>query len=196
MGVARLAKVTVIAPRSEYVEVAKALAQFEEFHPMEGAPQSFDPGVQELTVKAVRLFAQADQAVKDLGLRLMPGQMDIVFRGVKIPRSSYNASSWEELLAKADSQLSPLVDEVKSEKAVLQRAQKEEADSEALMGALDVVSGFSSDLAGLADLALFRAVVAVVGPDRVDELRRALPAAIFLAQGVSREESLVLAALP
>ena len=32
MGLARLSKVTVIAPRSEYDSVAKALAQFEDFH--------------------------------------------------------------------------------------------------------------------------------------------------------------------
>ena len=91
MGVARLTKVTIISPRSEYEEVAKALAQFEDFHPLEGAAQNFDPGVQELTVKAVRIFAQADQAVKDLGLKLMPGQMEIVFGGVKIPKSTFEA---------------------------------------------------------------------------------------------------------
>ena len=94
MGVARLSKVTIIAPRSEYREVAKALARFEDFHPFEGAPPDFDPGVQELTVKAVRIFAQADQAVKDLGLKLMPGQMEIVFGGVKVPQRTFEASTW------------------------------------------------------------------------------------------------------
>ncbi len=196
MGVARLAKVTVIAPRTEYVQVAKALAQFEEFHPFEGAPPNFDPGVQELTVKAVRLFAQADQAVKDLGLQLMPGQIDIVFRGVKIPRSSFDASSWEELLAKADSQLSPIADEVKAEKLILQKAQKEEADSEALMGALGVVSGFSSDLTGLSDLALFKAVAIVADNEKLAELKNSLPDAIFIDQGVTGERTFVLAAVP
>ena len=75
MGVARLAKVTVIAPRSEYSDVAKALAKFGDFHPLEGAGQNFDPGVQELTVRAVRLFAQADLAAMDLGVMLMRGQL-------------------------------------------------------------------------------------------------------------------------
>lgn len=196
MGVARLAKVTVIAPRSEYVQVAKALAQFEDFHPAEGALQNFDPGVQDLTVKAVRLFAQADQAVKDLGLQLMPGQMDIVFRGVKIPKSSYDASSWEELLAKVDSELNPIGEEVRSEKAILQKAQKEEADSEALMGALKLVSGFSSDLAGLAELTLFKAVVSVVDNEKLAEFKNSLPDAIFLTHAVTKEQTLALTAVP
>jgi V/A-type H+-transporting ATPase subunit I len=196
LGVARLAKVTVISPRSEYPEVAKSLARFEDFHPMEGAAQNFDPGVQELTVKAVRLFAQADQAVKDLGLKLMPGQMDIVFKGVKIPKSKFVASDWEELLAKADTQLSPIADEVRAEKVLLQKAQREEADSEAMMGALALVSGFSSDLTGLSDLELFKAVVTVAGNDKREEFRKSLPDAVFLTHGVSKEQALVMVVVP
>jgi len=193
LGVARLSKVTVISPRSEYEDVAKALAKFEHFHPVEGAAQSFDPGVQELTVKAVRLFAQADQAVKDLGLQLMPGQIDIVFRGAKIPQSSFEAATWEELLDKADLQLGPMAEEVKAEKAALQKVQKDEADAEAMIGALQVVSGFSSDLTGLSRLHLFKAVVAVVGNEKLGEFRNSLPDAIFLSQPVSKEQTLVMA---
>ena len=192
MGVARLSKVTVIAPRSEYEGVARALAKFEDFHPLEGAPPIFDPGVQELTVKAVRIFAQADQAVKDLGLKLMPGQMDIVFGGVKVPQSTFEATDWEELLNKADSQLDPIANEVKTEKALLQKAQKDEADSEALMGALQTVSGFSSDLAGLPDLLRFKAVVTVVGNEKLEEFRKSLTDAVFLSHPVSKEQTLVM----
>jgi len=195
LGVALLTKVTVISPRSEYEDVAKALAQFEDFHPVEGAAQNLDPGVQELTAKAVRLFAQADQATKDLGLQLMPGQMDVVFRGVKVPTSSFEARTWEELLAKADSQLSPIVTDVSVQKAALQQAQKAEADAEALMGALRIVSGFSSDLTGLSDLALFKAVVSVVGNDRLAEFRSSLSEAIFLSHPVSKEQTLVVVAV-
>jgi V/A-type H+-transporting ATPase subunit I len=176
--------------------VAKALARFEDFHPIEGAAQNFDPGVQELTVKTVRLFAQADQAVRDLGLKLMPGQMDIVFKGAKIPKSKFEASDWEELLTKADVQLSPIAEEVRAEKVILQKAQKDEADSEAMMGALWLASRFSSDLTGLSDLKLFRAVVTLVGNDRSEEFRKSLPDSIFLTHGVSKEQTLVMVATP
>jgi len=192
LGVARLSKVTIISPRTEYEGVAKALAHFEDFHPVEGAPQNFDPGVQELTVRSVRLFAQADQAVKDLGLKLMPGQIDIVFRGVKIPKSTFEASSWEELLNKADAQLAPLAEEVRGEKTLLQKAQKEEADSEALMGALGVVSGFSTDLTGISDLVHFKAVVSLVGNEKLEEFRKSLPDAVFLSQQVTKLQTLVM----
>jgi V/A-type H+/Na+-transporting ATPase subunit I len=196
MGVARLTKVTIISPRSEYAEVAKALAQFEDFHPIGGTAPKFDPRVQELTVKAVRLFAQADQAAKDLGLQLMPGQIDIVFRGVKIPKSTYEATSWGELLERAEAELNPVTDEVRAAKSILQKAEKDEADSGALMGALLAVAGFSSDLGGMADFQLFRALASVVPTERVEEFRKSVPDAIFLTQAVSKEQTLVFVAMP
>ena len=195
MGVARLAKVTVIAPRSEYSDVAKALAKFGDFHPLEGAGQNFDPGWQELPVRAVRLFAQADQAAKDLGLKLMPGQMDVVFRGVKIPRSSFEASTWRGLLDRAESDLAPIVADVTRQKMALQKAQKDESDAEALVGALQLVSGFSSDLTGITNLSLFKAAVSTVGADRLDEFRNSLPGAIFLSQPISNDQALVFVAV-
>ena len=196
MGVARLTKVTIISPRSDYKEVAKALAQFEYFHPVEGAPPTFDPGVQELTVKAVRLFAQSDQAVRDLGLKLMPGQMDIVFRGVKIPQSTYEAKNWGELLDRAEAELTPIAEQVRAEKAQLQKAQKNETDAEGMMGALKVVSGFASDLTGLTGLSHFKAVVSVVANEKLEEFRKSVPEAMFLSNPVSKEQTLAMVAVP
>jgi len=196
LGVARLTKVTIISPRSEYTDVAKALAQFKDFHPVEGAAQEFDPGVQDLTVKAVRLFAQADQAVKDLDLPLMPGQMDIVFKGAKIPRNTFEASDWNDLLEKAEAQLGPIADEVRAEKAALLKAEKEAADSDAMMGALRVVSGFSSDLTGLSDLNLLKAVVSIVPSDKLEEFKKSLPDALVLTTAVSKEQTLTMVVMP
>jgi V/A-type H+/Na+-transporting ATPase subunit I len=192
LGLAPLTKVTVISPRSEYPDVARALAQFEDFHPLQEGGAAFDPRVQELTVRAVRLFAQADQAVKDLGLPLMPGQIDIIFRGVKIPRREFDARSWDELISKAEKEVAPMVEEVRAKKAYLQSALKEETDAENVRAALSMVSGFSSDLGGLSKLGMFSGAAAVVANERLDEFRKALPEAIFLTQTLSKEQSLAV----
>ncbi|MBI3841284.1 MAG: hypothetical protein HY297_04970 [Thaumarchaeota archaeon] len=192
MGVARLSKLTIISPRSEYEDVVRALAKFEDFHPVEAAAQNFDPAVQELTVRVVRLFAQADQATKDLDLQLMPGQIDIVFRGVKVQKSEFAAGTWKELLGSAEAMLSPIAEKVKSQKALLQKAAKEETDAQVLKDALEAFSGFSWGLGGLSDLRLLRGIVSTVATERVDEFRKSLPGAIFLSQAISKEQSLVL----
>lgn len=195
MGIARLAKVTIVAPRSEYDDVAKALAQFEDFHPVEGAGGVFDPSIQELLTKAVRLFATADQAVRDLGLQLMPGQVDLVFRGVKVPQTDFDAGNWDELLTKAEAQLAPIAEEVRMRKASLLKTIREQTDAENLIGVLKVVSDFSSDLGALSELKVFKAVVLLVANEGLAEFRNALPDAIFLSQPVSKEQALALVAV-
>ena len=195
MGVARLTKVTLISPRSDYPEVARTLAQFKNFHPLGSTAPNFDPNVQELAVRAVRLFSQADQSAKDLALRVEPGWMDLVFRGVKIERTSFDATEWGELLGKAERELEPVFQEVRTLKSALQKTVKDEADAQSLRDALQAVSGFSADIAGLRDLSRLRVALCIVGKQTVSELRNSLPDSIFVAQSLNHEEEIVLVAV-
>lgn len=192
MGLARLSKVTVIAPRSEYAAVARALAEFEDFHPLQDGVPNFDPVIQELTVKAVRLFAQADQAVKELDIQLMPGAVDIVFRGVKIPRDSFEASTWEELLNRVEAELEPIVEEVRIQRTLLQKLTKEETDAQTMKDALGAVSGFSVDLSHLPSLHRLKVSLFIVGKETVDEFRNSVPESVFRVHSLSEAHSLVL----
>jgi hypothetical protein len=191
LGLARLSKATVISPRSDYEEVARSLAQFEEFHRIGETEANFDPGLQELTVRAVRLFAQADQAVKDLNIQLLPGVIDIVFRGVKIPRHEFEAADWDDLLTKAESELAPITERVRAQKALLQKTVKEENDALVLKEALQAYSNFSVDVGRLQKLQRFRAVVATVGNETVHELRSSLLESLVVSQSINAEQSLV-----
>ena len=192
MGLARLTKVTVISPRTDYEEVAKSLAKFGDFHPVEGAQQSFDPMVQELTVKAVRLFSQADQAAKDIGLKLTPGWMDQVFRGAKLERMKFEAKDWRDMLANSETELEPIVQEVKGLKASLQKASKEEMDSKTLRDALQAVSGFSADLGGVGGMKLLKSGVYIVPNGSIDEFRKSLPESVFVVHELNQTDALVL----
>ena len=174
--------------------MAKSLALFQDFHPLQDGIPNFDPVLQELTVKAVRLFALADQATKDLDLELLPGTIDIVFRGVKVPKNSFEAATWEELLNKAEVGLNPIVAEVKAQKDLLQRAVKAETDAKTLMDALQAVSKFSADMSRVSGLKRLKVVLSVVSNETVEELRNSLPGAVFLAQKLSDSRSLVLVA--
>jgi len=192
LGLARLSKVTVIAPRSEYEDVAKALAKFEEFHRIEQTEPNFDPALQELTVKAVRLFAIADQAVKDLGIQLMPGTVDIVFRGVKVTRREFQAEDWDDLLRKAETELNPIAENVRSLKAQLQKAAKQETDAATLKAALATVSSLSLDIGSLSGLQRLKVVLTTAENEKVPELRNSLPGATVLSQQLGDAYSLVL----
>jgi V/A-type H+/Na+-transporting ATPase subunit I len=194
VGVAKLSKVTIISPRSDYSRVATALAQFEAFHPLEAKEPSFDPAMEELAVKAVRLFAQADQAAKELNLQLSPGAMDVVFRGVKIPVTDFDAESWDEVLRKAESQLTPVVEEVRDQRALLQKAVKDLADASALREALKSVSGLQVNIGRLSAMKSMATALVVVDGTVVGELKASLPDTIFVSTEISAAQTLVLIA--
>jgi len=196
LGVASLSRVTVIAPRSDFEEVAKHLAMFEEFHPSPQSEPVFDPALQELDVRAVRLFAQADQAAKDLSIQLMPGALDVVFRGVKIEGNNFDARDWRDLLSKAEELLSPVAEEVRVIRNSMQAAAKERAEAEGMMEALGVVSSFSADIGSVSGTKRLKVALAVVENEALPELQKSLSELIFVSQPVSQERSLVLVAAP
>lgn len=156
----------------------------------------FDTLVQELDVRAVKLFALADQTVKDLAVPLMPGTMDIVFRGVKIPSSEFEARNWDDLLRKAEAMLNPIADETRKQRSALQQAISAETTTRTLRDAMKVVSGFSADLSNVDTLHWFKVTLAVVENSTLPEFSRSLSDLTVVTQSLSQSHSLVLVALP
>ncbi len=197
MGVARLSRVAVILPRSDYQEALTYLSQFEEFHRIQTEQGAFDPPTEELAVRAVRLFAQTDQAVKGLSLRLSPPMLDMIFRGTKVPETVYEAARWKNLLDRAEGEARPIVDSVNQAVGRVSQLEKEEHDSRALLQALRSVSHLTVNLGELGQLKKLKGVVAIVDKkETLDELRRSLSDLIFIVQPLSGSQSVVLVAGP
>jgi V/A-type H+-transporting ATPase subunit I len=194
LGSAPLSKVTIISPRSEYAEVVRKLSVFAEFHPIEDGEPVFDSVVQELAVRAVAVYARADETIRDLSIQPGPGTIDVVFRGAKIPTTEIDAKDWNELLSKAESILSPVAEEVKARKGELQNISKEESDSRNLRDALRQVSNLSFDLGTASKLERISVVITNLDSSLLPEFRNSLPDAIVRSQSLTEEESLVLIA--
>ncbi len=186
---------TLIAPRSDYQDILARLAKFDDFHLEEKAGQ-FDAGTEELAIRAVKLFAQVDQAVRDLAIPLLPGTIDVIFRGATVPETTYEAKNWEALLSKAEKEAEPILAEVRAELDSLTQLQKEEADTAALMASLRVVSNISSDLGIAAGLRRLRVFLSIVNLKSSSELEKSLSDVIFLSQPLTSSQSLVLIAGP
>src|SRR5271157_3875255 len=132
MGVTPLSKVTVIAPRADYQDVLKQLSKFRDFDIIEEKNLKFDPVTEELAIRSVRLLAQVDQLVKDLGIPLAPGVMDVVFRGASIPQTGYEAASWGDLVGKAERDSEPIRNEVRAEFTRHSQLVSEESETEVM----------------------------------------------------------------
>jgi V/A-type H+-transporting ATPase subunit I len=194
LGVAQLSKVTVIAPRSDYQNVLTDLAKFEEFHLVKDKAPAFDPATEELAIRAVRLYAQLDQVVRDLGIPLKPGMLDFIFRGAEIPQTTYSARDWESLLAKAELEAEPILAEIKKYQNMLAQLQKEESDRAELLSTLEAVSNISTDLGLASKLTRMRVFLAIADKKILPELQKSLVDVIFLYQPVGQDRALVFIA--
>ncbi len=196
MGVARLSKVTIILPRSDYQEAITYLSQFEDFHKIPTEHGAFDPATEELAVKAVRLYAQTDQAVRSLSVPLSPPMLDVIFRGTKVPQTEYEASRWKELLEKAELEVKPILGEVNEEVERLAEVEKRERDSRALLEALSLVSDLPVDLDKMRRMKWMKGVVAISEKETLEELRNSLPDEIFVWQPLAGSQGVVFIAAP
>ena len=82
MGLAKLMKATVILPRTDTQEAVSKLAELEWFHPLQSAiSEHTNPYLDDLLLKAQRLFQDIDEVVRALGIPLETGIMATMFKG-------------------------------------------------------------------------------------------------------------------
>lgn len=189
---AKLCKTTVISPRSDYELVAKALAEFSDFHVIQQEEFNPDKRIQQLDAFAVKLFSQAEQLVRDLNLTRIPGVIDTVFRGVKIEKKNFNAESWEKLLYQANSILSPYVQQVSIKKELLQRIQKEIQEKEAILELLSLISSYNIDFGELNRLKRLMTKLVLLPNKAYDEFQRSVEGVFVFRERLSDLYSLVL----
>jgi len=122
--------------------------------------------------------------------------MDIVFRGVKIPSSEFEARNWDDLLRKAETMLSPIVDETRRQRSALQQATNAEMSVRALLDAMKVVSSFSADLNNVHAIHWFKVTLAVVESPTLPEFSKSLSDLTVISHTLSQSHSLVLIVSP
>ncbi len=194
MGKAKLCRVTVVSPRSEYESVTRKIAEFRDFHIIEQKNSIFDSRIQELDSRAVRLYAIADQTAKDLGLQPMPGAIDVVFRGVKINRKVFDARDWEELISRAEYILSPVSKRVQEVKSSIQKAQKEINETRTMLELVSLVSSHPLDLRGLGKMKRLGLTLVILQQKALGEFLGSIPDTICKTEKLSDLYTLVLVA--
>jgi len=196
VGIAKLSRATIILPRSEYQEALTYLSQFEDFHRIPTEQGAFDPATEELTVKAVRLFAQTDQAVRSLSVPLSPPMLDVIFRGTRVPQTEFEAPRWKELLEKAELEVKPVLDEISEIIGRLSEVRKREHDSRALLEAISSISHLPVELDVISGMKLMTGVVAITERETLEELRNSLPDGILVSQPLAGRQAVVLIVAP
>ncbi|HEU5461207.1 MAG TPA: V-type ATPase 116kDa subunit family protein [Nitrososphaeraceae archaeon] len=174
MGLAQLAKVTIILPRMESSKVASQLAQFEWFHPISSNSEYSDPNLDELHLRSQKLFQNIDEVVRDLGIKTEIGIMDALMKGKPKNKKELQISEIEQLILKLEEDSKTLVNETSkiiNERDSLNRQLEE---YKTLRDTLSVVSNLKIDISKLNNSKLLYQNMFIIKTKDFSEIQRSL----------------------
>src|SRR5690348_14759640 len=113
MGLAKLVKVTILLPRTETQEVVSKLAELEWFHPIQAPSEHLNPYLDDLLLKAQRLFQEIDEVTKAIGIPLETGVMATMFKGAPKGKTDYVIEDIQNFIAELEDKTAELLGQPK-----------------------------------------------------------------------------------
>ena len=175
MGIAKLAKVTLILPRVESAQAISRLAEFQWFHPVPTSSEHSEPNLDNLLLRSQKLYQNVDEIVRSLGIQVGIGIIDTMIKGAKKEKKEFKVAELESLIAKLEAESKILVEEsraILNEQALLKR-QLEEFNT--LKDALRVVSGLQVNLNRIGEGRRFFSAMYIINIKDFPEIQRSLP---------------------
>ena len=175
MGIAKLAKVTLILPRVESAQAISRLAEFQWFHPVTTASEHSEPNLDNLLLRSQKLYQNVDEIVRALGIQVGIGIIDTMIKGAKKEKKEFKVAELESLVAKLEAESKILIEECRAilnEQASLKR-QIEEYNI--LKDALNVVSGLQVNLNRIGEGIRFFSAMYIINIKDFPEIQRSLP---------------------
>jgi len=175
VGIAKLAKVTLILPRVESAQAISRLAEFQWFHPVPTSSEHSEPNLDNLLLRSQKLYQNVDEIVRSLGIKVGIGIIDTMIKGAKKEKKEFKVTELESLIAKLEAESKILVEEsraILNEQALLKR-QLEEFNT--LKDALRVVSGLQVNLNRIGEGRRFYSAMYIINIKDFPEIQRSLP---------------------
>src|SRR6185503_16387497 len=146
MGLAKLMKASVILPRTETQEVVSRLAELEWFHPIQTPSDHLNPFLDDLLLKAQKLFQEIDETTKALGIPLETGVMATMFKGAPKGRTDYVIEDMQNFIADLEEKSAALLEEPKKILAEHSKITKQLEEYRNFEGALEMASNLNLDI--------------------------------------------------
>ncbi|MDW0213754.1 MAG: hypothetical protein QOA16_06130, partial [Nitrososphaeraceae archaeon] len=175
MGIAKLAKITLILPRVESAQAISRLAEFQWFHPVSTSSEHSEPNLDNLLLRSQKLYQSVDEIVRSLGIKVSIGIIDTMIKGAKKEKKEFKVAELESLIVKLEVESKTLVEEslaVLNEQALLKR-QLEEFNT--LRDTLNVVSGLQVNLNRIGEGRWFYSSMYIINTKDFPEIQRSLP---------------------
>ena len=193
MGIAKLAKITLILPRVESAQAISRLAEFQWFHPVSTSSEHSEPNLDNLLLRSQKLYQSVDEIVRSLGIQVSIGIIDTMIKGAKKEKKEFKVAELESLIVKLEVESKTLVEEslaVLNEQALLKR-QLEEFNT--LKDALNVVSGLQVNLNRIGEGRWFYSSMYIINTKDFPEIQRSLPEIALITIQLNDFESALFA---
>ncbi len=174
MGLAKLMKASIILPRTETQEVVSRLAELEWFHPIQTPSEHLNPYLDDLLLKAQRLFQEIDEVTKQLGIPLETGVMATMFKGAPKGKTDYVIEDMQNFIADLEDKSAALLDEPKKVLAEQNKVTKLLEEYRNLEGALEMAANLNLDLTLFGKIKHFFSGLFVINSADEPEIRKAL----------------------
>src|SRR5919109_1715345 len=174
MGLAKLMKATIVLPRIETQEVVSRLAELEWFHPIQTPSDHSNPYLDDLLLKAQRLFQEIDEIIKDLGIPLETGVMATMFKGAPKGKTDYFIENIQNFIADLEDKSAAILDNPKKVIAERNKVAKELEEYSNLKGALEMAAKVNLDLTLFGKIKHFFSGLFVIDSSDEVEIRKTL----------------------
>jgi V/A-type H+-transporting ATPase subunit I len=174
LGTADLKLGTVILPRSESPQAISRLTEFEWFHKIDSASDLVTPEIDDLLLEAQKTFQSIDDVIKGMGIPLIVGIMEILFKGTVIKKKDYEIDEIEDMINDLRKITPSIIDKPAQllEEAANIRLSIEEYKS--LKDTLEVIRKMKVDLTGFGLMRYFFTNLFVINSADYEEISRSL----------------------
>src|SRR5919108_2603299 len=174
MGLAKLMKATIVLPRVDTQEVVSRLAELEWFHPIQTPSDHPNPYLDDLLLKAQRLFQEIDEVIKELGIPLETGVMATMFKGAPKGKTDYFIENMQNFIADLEDKSVAILDNPKKVIAERNKVAKELEEYRNLKGALEMAAKVNLDLTLFGKIKHFFSGLFVIDSADEVEIRKTL----------------------
>ncbi|NQV40115.1 MAG: ATPase [Nitrosopumilus sp.] len=193
MGTADLKLGTVILPRSESPKAISRLTEFEWYHKIDSPGDLVTPEIDDLLLKAQQTFQSIDDVVKNMGIPLTVGIMEVLFKGTVIKKKDYEINEIEDMVEQLSKEAPSIIDRPVELLENLASTRRSIEEYESLKDTLKVIRKMKMDLSGFGLMRHFFTNLFVINSADFDEISRSLEdITIYKYDLESKEKSAIL----
>jgi V/A-type H+-transporting ATPase subunit I len=193
LGTADLKLGTVILPRSESPRAISRLTEFEWYHKIDSPGDLVTPEIDDLLLKAQQTFQSIDDAVKNMGIPLTVGIMEVLFKGTVIKKKDYEINEIEDMVEQLSKEAPSIIDRPVELLENLASTRRSIEEYESLKDTLKVIRKMKMDLSGFGLMRHFFTNLFVINSADFDEISRSLEdITIYKYDLESKEKSAIL----